>query len=125
MKDCITRLVPSNRYDASDRERARPANGATQTRAQRSAFLIRARKSRSFPSPANEFQRRYFRFEPLTKQQMKTKLITTIAAIALLPLAGFAQTPPPPPGPPPPPPGPPDRHEKMPKVPVTFLGVET
>ena len=56
---------------------------------------------------------------------MKTKLITTIAAIALLPLAGFAQTPPTPPGPPPPPPGPPDRHEKMPKVPVTFLGVET
>jgi serine protease Do len=60
---------------------------------------------------------------------MKTKLITSIAAIALLPLAGFAQTPPTPPGPPPLPPGPPDRHEdrheKMPKVPVTFLGVET
>src|SRR5438270_3682348 len=56
---------------------------------------------------------------------MKTKLITILAAIALLPLAGFAQTPPPPPGPPPPPPGPPDRHEKMPKVPVTYLGVET
>src|SRR3989441_6768663 len=60
---------------------------------------------------------------------MKTKLITIIAAIALLPLAGFAQTPPTPPGPPPAPPGPPDRHEdrheKMPKVPITFLGVET
>src|ERR1700736_3815402 len=55
---------------------------------------------------------------------MKTKLITTIAAIALLPLAGFAQTPPAPPAPPAPP-NPPDRHDKMPKVPVTFLGVET
>jgi serine protease Do len=59
---------------------------------------------------------------------MKTKLITIIAAIALLPLAGFTQpppNPPNPPNPPAPPPGPPDRHEKMPKVPVTFLGVET
>jgi membrane-associated protease RseP (regulator of RpoE activity) len=57
---------------------------------------------------------------------MKTKSVVTIAAIAFLPIAGFAQ-PSPPPGPPapPPPPGSPDRHEKMPKVPVTFLGVET
>jgi len=63
---------------------------------------------------------------------MKTKSIITIAAIALLPVAAFAQ--PNPPNPPPPPPGSPptgpvgpgaerDRHEK--KVPVTFLGVET
>ncbi len=65
-------------------------------------------------------------------QTMKTKSIITIAAIALLPVAAFAQ--PNPPNPPPPPPGSPptgpvgpgaerDRHEK--KVPVTFLGVET
>src|SRR3989441_10363700 len=62
---------------------------------------------------------------------MKAKSIITIVAIALLPIAAFAQPNPPPP---PPPPGPPpagpvgpggdrDRHEK--KVPVTFLGVET
>lgn len=58
---------------------------------------------------------------------MKIKSIATIAAIAL-PIAGFAQTPP---GPPPQPPGPhgppgmPGDHEKAPKVPMTFLGVET
>jgi hypothetical protein len=64
---------------------------------------------------------------------MKIKLITTIAAIAFLPIAGFAQTPPAPPVSPsqpgmPPPPGFPARpghHERAPKVPVTFLGVET
>ncbi|HEV3148641.1 MAG TPA: PDZ domain-containing protein, partial [Chthoniobacterales bacterium] len=55
---------------------------------------------------------------------MNTKSIATIAAIALLPIAGFAQTPPAPPMPPTPP-IPPDRHEKTPKIPVTFLGVET
>src|SRR5438093_4439234 len=60
---------------------------------------------------------------------MKTKSITTIAAI-ILPIVGFAQTPPappPPPGPPGPhgPPGVPGHHEKAPKVPTTFLGVET
>ena len=64
---------------------------------------------------------------------MKTKSITTIAALVLLPIAAFAQPNPPPP---PPAPGAPpnapvgpdndrdrDRHEK--KVPVTYLGVET
>jgi hypothetical protein len=58
---------------------------------------------------------------------MKTKSIATVAAIAFLPIAGFAQTPPAPPVPPAPPApsAPPDRHEKTPKVPVTFLGVET
>jgi len=70
---------------------------------------------------------------------MKIKSITTIAAIAFLPIAGFAQTPPAPPASPsqpglpaapglPPPPGFPARpghHERAPKVPVTFLGVET
>src|SRR5947209_19442278 len=59
---------------------------------------------------------------------MKTKSITTIAAI-ILPIVGFAQTPAPPPPPPPPgphgPPGVPGHHEKAPKVPTTFLGVET
>ena len=66
-------------------------------------------------------------------QTMKTKSIITIAAIALLPIAAFTQTPPvppPPPGPPgqpggPPPGTPPERREKMPKVPITYLGVET
>jgi serine protease Do len=61
---------------------------------------------------------------------MKAKLIATIAASVLLPLMGFSQTPPNPPNPPAPPgppnqPNPPERHEKPPKVPVTFLGVET
>src|SRR5881396_896312 len=58
---------------------------------------------------------------------MKTKLITIIATFAFLPIAGFAQTPPAPPQPPAPghPPGPPAGHEKAPKVPAIFLGVET
>jgi serine protease Do len=57
---------------------------------------------------------------------MKIKSIAAIAAIAL-PIAGFAQTPPAPPQPPGPhgPPGVPGGHEKAPKVPMTFLGVET
>jgi S1-C subfamily serine protease len=67
---------------------------------------------------------------------MKIKPITIIAAIALLPIAGFAQTPPATPASPsqpgmPAPPSPPGfparpgRAERAPKVPVTFLGVET
>ena len=58
---------------------------------------------------------------------MKIKSIAAIAAIAL-PIAGFAQTPPPPPPQPPGPHGPPGfpgGHDKAPKVPMTFLGVET
>ena len=55
---------------------------------------------------------------------MKIKSVFTITMIALLPLAGFAQTPPAPPQPPGPP-GMPSHHEKGPKVPVTYLGVET
>ena len=63
---------------------------------------------------------------------MKTKTIAALAAASILPISGFAQTPPPPIAPvspvapvaPIPPP-----HgallEKMPKVPTTFLGVET
>src|SRR5438552_9206656 len=59
---------------------------------------------------------------------MKTKLITIIATIAFLPVAGFTQAPPNPPNPPNPPEPPPvstpwERPVK--KVPVTFLGVET
>ena len=66
---------------------------------------------------------------------MKTKTIAVIAAFSLLPAVGFAQPPPAPPNPPNPPnapippvpPNPPrDRErDKGPKVPVTFLGVET
>ena len=60
---------------------------------------------------------------------MKIKLITTIASMAFISAAVFAQTPANPPNPPTPPtpPGPGDRHEHRPekKVPVTFLGVET
>jgi len=59
---------------------------------------------------------------------MKTKLITIIAAIAFLPVAGFAQAPPNPPNPPNPP-GPPSGstpwERPVKKVPVTFLGLET
>src|SRR5438046_3809187 len=58
---------------------------------------------------------------------MKMKLIAIIACLAFLSIAGFAQTPPAPPQPPAPghPPGLPDGHEKAPKVPAIFLGVET
>jgi serine protease Do len=58
---------------------------------------------------------------------MNIKSVVTIAAIAFLPIAGIAQTPPAPPQPPAPPhpPGQPGSREKAPKVPVTFLGVET
>jgi serine protease Do len=58
---------------------------------------------------------------------MKMKFISIIACFGLLPIAGFAQTPPAPPQPPgaPHPPGAPGGHEKAPKVPMIFLGVET
>jgi hypothetical protein len=65
---------------------------------------------------------------------MKTKTISVLAALSLLPITGFAQPPAPPNPPNPPnapippvPPNPPkDRdRDKGPKVPVTFLGVET
>jgi len=58
---------------------------------------------------------------------MKIKSIATIAAI-VLPIAGFAQTPPAPPPQPPGPHGPPGIAgglDEAPKVPMTFLGVET
>src|ERR1044071_5430920 len=61
---------------------------------------------------------------------MKLKSVLTITLVALLPIAALAQTPPAPPQPPQPPrpphgPGMPGHHEKGPKVPVTYLGVET
>jgi len=58
---------------------------------------------------------------------MKMKFISIIACFGLLPTAGFTQTPPAPPQPPggPHPPGAPGGHEKVPKVPMIFLGVET
>ena len=61
---------------------------------------------------------------------MKMKSVFTITVIALLPIAAFAQTPPAPAQPPQPPrpphpPGMPDHHEKRPKIPVTYLGVDT
>ena len=64
---------------------------------------------------------------------MKMKSVFAIIVTALLPLAALAQTPPAPPAPPqapqlprpPHPPGMPGHHEKAPKVPVTYLGVET
>jgi hypothetical protein len=69
---------------------------------------------------------------------MKTKTLAMIAALGLLPVTGFTQTPPSPPSPPsqpnqpipPVPPVPPYKDkdkdkDRGPKVPVTFLGVET
>jgi PDZ domain len=58
---------------------------------------------------------------------MKIKFIAIIACLGFLPITGFAQTPPAPPQPPAPghSPGPPAGHEKAPKVPAIFLGVET
>src|SRR5215468_7208376 len=61
---------------------------------------------------------------------MKMKSVFTITVMALLSIAAFAQTPPGPPQAPQPPlpphpPGMPGHHEKAPKVPVTYLGVET
>jgi hypothetical protein len=64
------------------------------------------------------------------KPIMKMKSVFTITVIALLPIAALAQTPPAPAQPPQPPrpphpPGMPDHHDKRPKVPVTYLGVDT
>jgi hypothetical protein len=64
---------------------------------------------------------------------MKIKSVFIITVIALLPIAAFAQPSPAPPQPPQPPqpprpphgPGMPDRHDRRPKVPVTYLGVDT
>src|SRR5207247_9318091 len=65
-----------------------------------------------------------------TTKAMKLKPVATSAGIGLWPISGLAQTPPAPPEPPAPPhppgpPGVPGHHEKAPKVPMTYLGVET
>jgi serine protease Do len=88
------------------------------------------KKLPSFPFQVSEnLHKKEFHNQTKT---MKTKTISVIAALTLLPGVGFAQPPPAPPNPPnaplpPIPPNPPkDRdHDKGPKVPVTFLGVET
>src|SRR6516225_5839115 len=120
-KDCSLHKVQTNRCGAFAIKRIRRASGAIRRLARHFAFLTPARKSSSFRFRAND----------LTKTKtMKIKSIATIAAIGLLTISAFAQTPPAPPEPPVPPhppgpPGVPGHHEKGPKVPVTFLGVET
>jgi serine protease Do len=68
------------------------------------------------------------KFQITQNQTMKTKPIVTTAAAILLPLLSFAQ-PPPAPAPPAPPgqpaPQPDSPHNRRPKEPVTYLGVET
>src|ERR1044071_3475307 len=61
---------------------------------------------------------------------MKLKSVLTITLVALLPIVALAQTPPAPPQLPQPPhpphpPGMPGHHEKGPRIPVTYLGVDT
>ncbi len=56
---------------------------------------------------------------------MKSKLTLIVITTLLSAAACLAQSPPSPPAPPTPPLLPGNRHENMPKVPVTFLGVET
>src|SRR5215468_4277602 len=61
---------------------------------------------------------------------MKMKSVFTVTVIVLLSIAAFAQTPPGPPQAPQPPlpphpPGMPGHNEKRPRVPVTYLGVDT
>src|SRR5437868_4601669 len=64
---------------------------------------------------------------PNSKYDMKTKAIITLAVIGMIPVIASSQppTPPAPPAPPAPPTLPGGRDERMPKVPVTYLGVET
>src|SRR5206468_1353835 len=83
--------------------------------------LISQRGNRAHPG---------FRSMIQQNKTMKMKSVFTITVIALLPIVAFAQTPPAPPQAPQPPrqphpPGMPGHHEKGPKVPVTYLGVET
>src|SRR4029077_1872400 len=125
-KDCISRTILNNRCAGFARALARPCGGEIQPPARLCAFLIQAKRFHSFQLPANEHR---LGTQTFKTQTMKTKSIITIAAIALLPITAFTQPPPNPPTPPippgPPSGTPPERHERMPKVPVTYLGVET
>src|SRR5436190_8191114 len=114
MRDCILPTARSNRCGAFDIRRTRRGSGVIRLPAHRFGSLTRARKSSSSLFRANDSRAKI----------MKIKPIVTIAAIIFLPIAGFAQTPPTPPQPPHPP-GHPSGHEKAPKIPVTFIGVET
>src|SRR6267378_5429409 len=64
---------------------------------------------------------------PNSKYNMKTKTVIIVAVIGMIPIIAFSQPPaqPAPPSPPAPPSLPGGREERMPKVPVTYLGVET
>src|SRR5262249_53517759 len=119
-RDCTLLTVRSDPCGASGTEPNRRGGGVTPQRGHRFRSPIPARKSSSSRSQVNDS----------TNKPMKMKSVFTITLIALLPLAGFTQTPPAPPQPPQPPrppgmPGMPAHHEKGPKVPVTYLGVET
>src|SRR5215831_2449755 len=116
-KDCSLLLPWGSRCGAFITKLTRLGSGVIRPRARHFVFLTPARKSCLSQSQAND----------LTKtKSMKIKSIVTIAAI-VLPIAKLAQTPPAPPQPPGPPhpPALPGHHEKAPKVPMTFLGVET
>jgi serine protease Do len=118
-KDCILLTAQNDQCDAFATTHNKPGDGAIRRLVHRFASRIPARKSCSSQSQVNDS----------IQQTMKMKSVFTITLIALLPIAALAQTPPAPPQAPQPPrpphpPGMPD-HEKRPKVPVTYLGVDT
>jgi hypothetical protein len=120
MRDCIFLTVRNDPYGAYGTKPSKPGGGVIRRRGHRFASRTRVRKSSSSQFQVNDS----------TKQTMKMKSVFTIIVIALLPIAALAQTPPAPPQPPQPPrpphpPGMPGHHEKGPKVPVTYLGVDT
>src|SRR5512132_3327188 len=116
-KDCILLTAQNDRCDAFATTHNKHGDGAIRKREHPSASPIPARKSCSSQFQVNDS----------TQQTMKMKSVFIITVIALLTIAAFAQTPPAPAQPPQPPrpPGMPDHHEKRPKVPVTYLGVDT
>jgi serine protease Do len=120
-KDYILLTDQNDRCDAFATTHNKPGGGAIRKRVHPSVFPIPAKKSCSSQSRAND----------LTQRTMKMKSVFTVnIAIALLSIAAFAQTPPAPPQAPQPPrpphpPGMPGHDEKRPRVPVTYLGVDT
>src|SRR5438105_8242463 len=119
-KDCILLTAQNDPCDAFATAHNKPGGGAIRKRVHPSASLIPARKSCSSRFQVNDS----------TQETMKIKSVFTITIIALFTVAAFAQTPPAPaqppqPAQPPRPPGMPGHHEKRPKVPVTYLGVDT